>query len=99
MTLMDSDYTQPVNIGNPEERSINTFATLIRDKVGSTSEIVHNPAVEDDPQRRRPDISIAKTVLSWLPRVSLEKGLTKTIEYFSQELRRSTKSDRHILIQ
>ena len=90
VALMDSNYTKPVNIGNPEERSINTFATLIRDKVGSTSKIVHNPAVEDDPQRRRPDISTAKTVLSWWPRVSLEKGLAKTIEYFSEELRRST---------
>ena len=89
VALMDSNYTKPVNIGNPEERSINTFATLIRDKVGSTSKIVHNPAVEDDPQRRRPDISTAKTVLSWWPKVSLEKGLAKTIEYFSEELRRS----------
>ena len=95
VALMDSNYTQPVNIGNPEERSINTFATLIRDMVDSTSEIVHQPAVEDDPQRRRPDISIAKTVLSWLPRVSLEKGLAKTIEYFSKELRRSAHSDRN----
>ena len=93
VALMDSNYTQPVNIGNPEEKSINTFATLIRDTVNSSTEIVHNPAVEDDPQRRRPDISIAKTVLSWLPRVSLEKGLAKTIEYFSQELRGSADTD------
>ena len=93
---MDSDYTQPVNIGNPEERSINTFARLIRDTVGSTSEIVHKPAVEDDPQRRRPDIRTAKTVLVWWPKVSLEKGLAKTIEYFSTELRRSAvSSDRN----
>ena len=95
VALMDSDYTGPVNIGNPEERSINTFATLIRDMVGSSSQIVHNPAVEDDPQRRRPDISTAKTVLSWWPKVSLEKGLAKTIEYFSKELRRSAHSDRN----
>jgi len=95
VSLMESDYTQPVNIGNPEERSINTFATLIRNMVGSTSDIVHNPAVEDDPQRRRPDISTAKTVLNWWPKVSLEKGLAKTIEYFRKELRRSAHSDRN----
>ena len=95
VALMDSDYTQPVNIGNPEERSINTFATLIRDMVDSTSEIVHKPAVEDDPQRRRPDISTAKTVLAWWPKVSLEKGLAKTIEYFRKELGRSAQTDRN----
>jgi len=95
VSLMESDYTQPVNIGNPEERSINTFATLIRNMVGSTSDIVHNPAVEDDPQRRRPDISTAKAVLNWWPKVSLEKGLAKTIEYFRKELRRSAHSDRN----
>ena len=54
VALMKSDYTQPVNIGNPEERSINSFAALIRDLVpGSGSRIVHKPAVEDDPQRRQ----------------------------------------------
>jgi len=95
VTLMDSDYSQPVNIGNPEERSINTFASMIRDMVESKSEIVHKPAVEDDPQRRRPDISTARKVLNWWPKVSLEKGLAKTIEYFSKELRRSEHSDRN----
>ena len=54
----------PVNIGNPEERSIKTFATLIREMVGSGSEIVNRPEVEDDPQKRRPDISTAAKVLS-----------------------------------
>ena len=95
VALMDSNYTQPVNIGNPEERSINTFARLIRDTVDSTSEIVHKPAVEDDPQRRRPDIRTAKTVLAWWPKVSLEKGLAKTIEYFRKELGRSAQTDRN----
>ena len=95
VSLMASDYTDPVNIGNPEERSINTFATLIRDMVGSKSKIVHKPAVEDDPQRRRPDISTAKRELGWSPRVSLEKGLAKTIEYFKKELSRTVNSERH----
>jgi len=95
ISLMESDYSQPVNIGNPEERSINTFATLIRDMVGSDSKIVHKPAVEDDPQRRRPDITTAKKVLGWSPKVDIEKGLEKTIEYFRKELGRTINSAKH----
>ena len=105
MSLMASDYILPVNIGNPEERSIKTFATLIREMVGSGSEIVNRPEVEDDPQKRRPDISTAakvfnyqnknfiifysSKVLGWAPSVPLEKGLTVTIDYFRNELKRS----------
>ena len=92
---MKSDYKEPVNIGNPEERSINNFATLIRDMVGSSSQIVHKPAVEDDPKRRRPDITTAKKVLGWFPTVSFERGLAKTIEYFQKELSRSDNSEKH----
>jgi len=95
VALMDSNYTKPVNIGNPEEKSINTFASLIRDMVGGESEIVHMPAVEDDPQRRRPDISLAKAKLNWQPKVTLEKGLAKTVEYFRRELSRTEHSDRN----
>jgi len=95
VTLMASDYTLPVNIGNPEERSIKTFANLIRDMVGSGSDIVHKPEVEDDPQRRRPDISTAKKELGWQPKVPLEKGLAKTIEYFRRELSRTDNSEKH----
>jgi len=95
VSLMESSYTQPVNIGNPEEKSINTFARLIREMVGGDSEIVHLPAVEDDPQRRRPDISRAKAELKWEPQVSLEKGLAKTVEYFRKELGRTKHSDRN----
>ena len=60
VALMNGTYSQPVNIGNPEEHSIGTFATIIRDMVGGASEIVNLPPVEDDPQRRRPDITLAK---------------------------------------
>eukprot|EP00090_Calanus_glacialis_P029626 TRINITY_DN4755_c0_g1_i1.p1 TRINITY_DN4755_c0_g1~~TRINITY_DN4755_c0_g1_i1.p1 ORF type:complete len:420 (-),score=157.30 TRINITY_DN4755_c0_g1_i1:119-1378(-) len=95
VALMASEYTQPVNIGNPEEKSINTFARLIRDMVGGDSEIVHMPAVEDDPQRRRPDITRAKAELNWEPLVPLEKGLAKTVEYFRKELSRTKHSDRN----
>jgi len=96
VALMKSDYTEPVNIGNPEERSINNFATLIRDMVGSSSQIVHKPAVEDDPKRRRPDISTARKVLGWSPKVSFERGLAKTIAYFQKELSRTPdNSEKH----
>ena len=95
VALMASDYKQPVNIGNPEEKSINTFARLIRDMVGGDSEIVHMPAVEDDPKRRRPDISRAKAELNWEPLVPLGKGLAKTVEYFRKELGRSKHSHRN----
>merc|ERR1719511_538096 len=95
VALMNSDYSQPVNIGNPEEHSIATFATIIRDMVGGNSKIVNLDPVEDDPQRRRPDISLAKKVLNWEPVVPLERGLKKTVDYFSKELGRSKHSDRN----
>ena len=88
VALMNSDYSQPVNIGNPEEHSISTFATIIRDMVGGNSKIVNLAPVEDDPQRRRPDITLAKKILNWEPVVPLERGLKKTVEYFSKELGR-----------
>ena len=88
VALMSSAYSRPVNIGNPEEHSIATFATIIREMVGGNSEIVNLAPVEDDPQRRRPDITLAKEVLNWEPVVPLEKGLKKTVEYFRRELGR-----------
>ena len=88
VALMSSAYSRPVNIGNPEEHSIATFATIIREMVGGNSEIVNLVPVEDDPQRRRPDITLAKEVLNWEPVVPLEKGLKKTVEYFRRELGR-----------
>lgn len=69
------------------------FANLIKSEVGSNSEIVHKAAVEDDPQRRRPDISLAKKVLDWQPKVALKQGLAKTIDYFRKELSRRNYSD------
>ena len=88
VALMNSDYSRPVNIGNPEEHSIATFASMIREMVGGNSEIVNLAAVEDDPQRRRPDITLAKKVLNWEPVVPLQEGLKKTVEYFNRELGR-----------
>lgn len=74
------------------------FAVIIRDLVGGKSKIQTMAAVEDDPQRRKPDITRAKTFLNWEPRVSLKIGLQKTIEYFRKELDRSIHSQRNIFI-
>ncbi|CAG9812303.1 unnamed protein product [Chironomus riparius] len=84
--LMDSNYTQPVNLGNPQEHTIQEFAEIIKEFLNVKSEIQHLNGVEDDPQRRKPDISRAKKVLDWEPKVSLKKGLQLTIDYFRTEL-------------
>jgi len=86
ISLMNSTFTQPVNLGNPIERTIDEFAQIIRSVVNGDSPVKYLPAVEDDPQKRKPDISRAKKYLNWEPRVSLETGLRKTIEYFRKEL-------------
>lgn len=75
------------------------FAVIIRDLVGGkTSKIQTMPAVEDDPQRRKPDIARAKKFLNWEPRVPLKIGLEKTIEYFRKELDRSNHSHRNVFV-
>ena len=73
------------------------FASVIKAQVGSSSEIVYKDPVEDDPRRRRPDISLAKRVLQWEPKVELEVGIQKTIDYFKKELSRNqlTEKDSH----
>uniref|UniRef100_A0A182PS67 UDP-glucuronic acid decarboxylase 1 n=1 Tax=Anopheles epiroticus TaxID=199890 RepID=A0A182PS67_9DIPT len=98
VSLMASNYTQPVNLGNPVERTIQEFAEIIRDLVGCKSKIIELPAVEDDPQRRKPDISRAKKNINWEPRVPLQEGLMKTIDYFRKELARSNHSQRNIFV-
>jgi dTDP-glucose 4,6-dehydratase len=80
--LMFSDERYPVNLGNPRELTIMEFAERIRILVGNGLNIVHKPLPEDDPKRRQPDISKAKRVLGWEPKVSLEDGLRETVEYF-----------------
>lgn len=89
MALMASNYSQPVNIGNPVEHSIEEFAVMINDLVGGQSKMKKSEAMEDDPQRRKPDISRAKKYLNWEPKVPLKQGLLKTIDYFRNELERS----------
>lgn len=68
--LMNANYSKPVNLGNPQEYTVEDFAKLIKGIVNSNSSIVHMPATTDDPHQRRPDISLAKAQLGWQPRVS-----------------------------
>jgi dTDP-glucose 4,6-dehydratase len=80
--LMESKENDPVNIGNPHEMTIEAIARTIIRMTGSKSEIVYRPLPEDDPKVRQPDITRARTILGWEPKVSLEEGLTRTLEYF-----------------
>ena len=82
LRLMESDTNDPVNIGNPHEVTIEEIARTIIRLVGSTSKIVYRPLPVDDPEERRPDITRARTILGWEPKVGLEEGLLKTIDYF-----------------
>jgi len=84
--LMLSDTTDPVNIGNPEEMSIRALAEKIIGLTGSSSRIVEKSLPADDPKVRRPDISRARAVLDWEPRVSLDTGLLPTLDYFRGKL-------------
>ena len=84
--LLRADYHLPVNIGNPYEMTVLEFAKKIIQMTKSESEIVFKPLPEDDPQVRQPDITKAKTILGWEPKVKLEEGLVKTIEYFRTKL-------------
>ncbi|MEI6512776.1 MAG: UDP-glucuronic acid decarboxylase family protein [bacterium] len=90
--LANSNYNDPVNIGNPDEYTMLEFANIIKELAGSKSEIVFKePVTPDDPQRRRPDITRARTVLGWEPKVKLEDGLKQTIEYARTRLNLSSK--------
>ena len=80
--LMLSDEVMPVNLGNPHEMTILEFATVITRMTGSKSSLIRQPLPEDDPKQRRPDITKARRVLGWEPKVSLEDGLRPTIDYF-----------------
>ncbi len=85
--LLKSDHHLPVNIGNPHEMTVLDFAKKIIELTDSRSTIVYKPLPEDDPQVRQPDITKAKKILNWEPKVKLEEGLLKTIEYFRAHLK------------
>jgi dTDP-glucose 4,6-dehydratase len=80
--LMLSSENDPVNIGNPVEMTISEIAETIIKMTGAKSKIIYKPLPVDDPKQRRPDITRARTLLNWEPKVQLEEGLIKTIEYF-----------------
>jgi dTDP-glucose 4,6-dehydratase len=82
--LANSEERYPVNLGNPSELTILEFAEAIRQLTGSNLELVFKPLPEDDPRKRRPDISKARRVLGWEPNVGLDAGLRETVEYFKQ---------------
>ena len=86
IALMNNSYTGPVNIGNSDEYSILNIAEIIRSKINPQLEIIHNPLPSDDPNRRKPNISLAKDYLNWEPKISFNDGIDKTIDYFTRKL-------------
>jgi dTDP-glucose 4,6-dehydratase len=85
LALFDSSLTGPVNIGNPDEYTVIQLARTIIELLGSASTIEHRPLPTDDPTRRRPDITVARTELGWEPTTSLEDGLSRTARYLAQD--------------
>jgi len=90
--MMESDIEGPVNIGNPEEHTVLELAEIVLRLTGSRSRIVSRPLPADDPQRRKPDISLARAALGWQPRVGLEDGLARTTRYFRELLQIGTRA-------
>ena len=81
-----SEQNNPVNIGNPNEMTIQSLTDKILQATGSKSKIVQVPLPEDDPKTRQPNITLAKTLLDWEPKVSLDEGLKPTLKYFKEQL-------------
>ncbi len=84
--LLMSDESNPVNIGNPDEITIKQFAEEVISITGSKSKIIYQPLPQDDPKVRQPDITRAKEILGWQPKVGRNEGLTKTIKYFQNKI-------------
>lgn len=87
VALLDSDINEPVNIGNPGEFTMMELAEMVLKLTDSKSEIVHEPLPADDPTQRRPDISKARAELGWEPKVDLEVGLSRSIEWFAERIK------------
>lgn len=81
--LFMSDFMEPVNIGNPDEFTVRQLAELVTELTGSQAGIYHKELPEDDPKVRQPDISLARELLDWEPKIGVEEGLKRTLEYFS----------------
>jgi UDP-glucuronate decarboxylase len=84
--LFSHDFQGPVNIGNPDEFTINELANLVLSKVPGNSKLSYHPLPGDDPKQRKPDISLANDVLGWSPKINLNEGLDKTIMFFKTQL-------------
>jgi UDP-glucuronate decarboxylase len=80
-------FTGPINLGNPVEFTIKTLAHMVIKMTGSKSKIIYLPLPQDDPKQRKPDITLAKKVLDWSPKVDAEMGLARTVEYFRAMLK------------
>ena len=87
LALLDSSLTGPVNIGNPDERTVADLAHFVLEMTGSTSGIVFEPLPTDDPTRRCPDITLARTELGWEPTTGLQEGIRQTIDYFAEKVK------------
>ena len=87
LKFMDSreGFTGPMNLGNPDEFTILALAELVRELTNSRSAIVRQPATQDDPKQRKPDISLAQAEIGWQPGIALREGLRRTIEYFDAD--------------
>ena len=86
MMNSEAGFTGPVNTGNPGEFTIKELAEKVVAKIGGSSKVVYKDLPKDDPTQRRPDITLAKTKLGWEPKIKLDKGLDKTIEYFKTQI-------------
>ena len=84
--LAQADFVEPVNIGNPDEHTVKEFANLVNELVGSGRDVVYEGLPPDDPKVRCPDITRAREILGWEPKVTLHDGLRRTIEYFRERL-------------
>jgi len=93
--LLFSDYTLPINIGNPEEISIRDFAEEVLRLTGTQQKIVYKPLPQDDPLQRQPDITKAREILGWEPRVSRSEGMRRTYEYFKTLSREELEKKAH----
>ena len=82
MAASQASFTGPVNLGSPAERTVIETASVIKEMTGSASAMVFEPLPPDDPKQRRPDITLAETNLGWIPQVSFEEGVERTIDYF-----------------
>ena len=78
----EASFTGPVNLGNPGEFSMLALADAVMRETGSVSATVFKPLPQDDPLQRKPDISLARKALDWKPKIELQEGLSRTVEYF-----------------